>query len=223
MRRTERGQMSMVLVLAVPALLVVALIIITVVGDGMVKRTETSTAADAAALAAAEEWRTYVGQAIVAADGQDPDDAIDRLRALLTTDAALLDSSGIGSRARELAAANNAKVTSLSIRRAGAGIEFAVETRNLDTVNETSIRPTSRATAVVELTGGACWRGARLGLVYHGDCLGWSDLKDALTPDPPANPPVDPGDDGQPSEPTPTADADPVSLVRLRADTRLAA
>jgi hypothetical protein len=212
--------MSMVLVLAVPALLVVALIIIAVVGHGMVKRTETSTAADASALAAAEEWRDYVAGVIDNADGRDPEDALDRLRSLLTTDATQLDSSAVGRRARELAAANNAQVINFTVRRAGHGIEFFVQTRNLDRVNQTTIRPTSDATALVELNGGACWRGARLGLLYHGDCLGWSALQDALTPEPP-EPSEPPDPDEEEAEPEPEPEPEPVSLARLRADTRL--
>lgn len=67
--RNDRGQASLVLVLAVPALLV-----------------------------AAEQWRSYVADAIQAADGRHPEDALDRLRALLTTDPTALGGSLVSHR-----------------------------------------------------------------------------------------------------------------------------
>ena len=192
--RNDRGQASLVLVLAVPAL-----------------------------LAAAEQWRSYVADAIQAADGRHPEDALDRLRALLTTDPTALGGSLVSHRARELAAANNSEVSAPTVRRAGAGIEFAVSTRNFDTVNSTSTRPVAAATAVVELQRGACWRGSRLGLRYHGDCLGWSDLVAELTPEPPEDPDEDEDEDEETAEPEPPPEPDPVRLELLRADTRLVA
>lgn len=221
-RRDQRGQASMVLVLAVPALLVIALILITVLGDAVGKRTQTSTAADAAALAAAEEWRSYVADELDRADNLLPTAALDRLRGLLTTDAVLLDQGAVASRARELAAGNNAEVTSLSVRRTARGLEFAVGTRNLDAVNESTTRAEASATAVVELTAGACWRGPFLGLVYQGHCLDWAGLKDELVPEPPketAPPEPTPGPTPSPS-PTPTPK---VALTPFRAETRLVA
>lgn len=221
-RRDQRGQASMVLVLAVPALLVIALILITVLGDAVGKRTQTSTAADAAALAAAEEWRSYVEREIDQADNLLPAAALDRLRALLTTDAVLLDQGAVASRARELAAGNHAEVTSLSVRRTARGLEFAVATRNLDAVNQSTTKAEASATAVVELTAGACWRGPLLGLVYQRHCLDWAGLKDELVPEPPKA-------TGGPS-PTPTPSPSPtpsptpkVALTPFRAETRLVA
>jgi len=210
----------MVLVLAVPALLVIALILVSVLGDAVMKRTETSTAADAAALAAAEEWRSYVADELGAADDLLPAEALDRLRVLLTTDAALLDRGRVASRARELAAGNDATVTSLTVRRTVRGLEFAVSTRNVDVVNESSARAEAQATAAVELTAGACWRGAVLGLVYEGRCLDWEGLSDELVPAPPREPAPEP----DPDEPTPSPTPTPrVALTPFRADTRLVA
>lgn len=205
----------MVLILAVPALLFVALVIIGVAGDGVMKRTETSTAADAAALGAAEEWRTYVNQVFIRANGASLGDALAWLKPILTTDAAQLDQSAVGARARQLAADNGSEVTSLNIRRTARGLEFTVSTRNLDAVTRTTTKARAEATAVVELTAGACWKGARLGVRRAGDCLAWLDLSDALTPTPP------PDDEPTPSpspSPTPTA-----ALAVFRADTRLVA
>lgn len=222
-RLSERGQASIVLILAVPALLFVALVIISVAGDGVVKRTETSTAADAAALGAAEEWRTYVARIVERADGADVDVALDRLRPLLTTDVALLNQGPVAARARELAAANGAQVTRLNVHRTARGLEFSVDTRNIDTVAHTATRAEADASAVVDLTGGACWVGSRLGLEYDGHCLAWADLEDALAPEPPP-PPADDDDDDDDPEPSPTPTPTPnASLAAFRAEIRLVA
>lgn len=217
-RKDERGMASTVLILAVPALVAVALLLIAMFGDAVTKRTQTSTAADAAALAAAEQWRSYVDDLLDGAGGLPPDRTLDRLRPLLTTNATALDAGTVQHRARQLAAANDAELLSLNVRLTGRGLEFAVRTRSLQPAHQTSTRLESTATAEVEVRGGVCFRGSRLGIVQPYGCAGWDDIEEIL--DPPPGPEPDEEDDEPSPSPTPTPR---ISLRPLRADVRLAA
>lgn len=222
-RAGERGMASTVLIIAIPALVAVALLFVTMLSDGLSRRTRTSTAADAASLAAAEQWRSYVDDVLNGADGLAPDRTLDRLQPLLTADAATLDASRIQRRARDLAGANDATLLSLSTRLTGRGVEFSVRTRSLRPANDTAIRLESSATAVVEVSGGVCFRGSRLGLLLGGSCTGWDDIEEYLNPPPPPAPPEEEDEDDA-AEPTPTPTPTPrLSFSRFRTDVRLVA
>jgi len=202
----------MVLMIAVPALVFVAIVAIAIMGDAFQKRTESVNAADAAALAAAEQWRSYVVDKVDAADGRDSSAALPQLKQILDLNAATIDRAAVESRAMTLANKNGAELYSLTKQRVGNYMEFTAVTRNLDAVNGTTAKPTATATVRVEFSGSICWASnSRLGLRYGNVCRGWSSLQNKIEDDTrqPEAPPA--------TEENPTPTPPPAPKVKIHA------
>jgi len=159
-RQNDQGSAS---VLVLPAAMAaVALTVLLVVGLGGASQTRrgATTAADAAALAAAQEWRDRIGGQYAldtSTDGTVPSFAGRELGDLL---------GGARSRARELAVANDAVLESFDVDPARA--EVTVTTRTSQQFAGTTRDFRASAVARIELRSGACRDGATLGLMVSG-------------------------------------------------------
>jgi hypothetical protein len=206
-RPSDRGQGSLLLVVAIPALVVGAMLLISMVGDGVQKRTETRTAADAAALGAATSWQKDVDSRFAAVIGSGPI-SLDAAAAFLLSDVTLFGDPE--SAARSYAARNGADLTSWSVRLDGDRLTFAAATRDQDAVNKTSRHMEADATASVRLRGGLCFSGRHLGLRLGGGCVATlptvADVTTTVTvtPTPTTTTTPPPGPDPTTTTPTPT-------------------
>lgn len=176
----ERGQTSLMLIPAVAALLFVALLVTIMLGDGVGKRTNTRTAADAASLAAAEEWRNGVDQLFQQLLGH-PGDAVGLVNQLLSLDVEGFQQAEARQAADRLASANGAEVVAFSVRHTSRGLEYHVRTRSTGTVKNTDTKPEGDAVALVDFRNGLCFRSAGIGLYVNGRCLGELPLPPAVT------------------------------------------
>lgn len=169
-RRGERGQSSMMLVPAVAGLLFIALLVTVMLGDGVGKRTDTRTAADAAALAAAQEWRDGVDDLVQRAL-DNPGLSLGLVKQLLDLDVESFHQVEARDAATELADSNGAELVAFSSRLTSRGLEYHVQTRSKKAVAKTDTKPEGEAVALVEFREGLCFRGGRIGLLVRGACL----------------------------------------------------
>ena len=164
LHREERGSILPYTVGGTMVLLLIGLLLITYLGDAYDQRRQASTAADSAALAAAEAWaealEDHYTQAVLA-DGEAGlwDDVGQPLGAFAGDAAAAAD---------EYAALNGATVTAVSYDPWHARVTVSVE--GDDTVQDTGHRSVSTATAQIVFVDGVCNSGGRLGLMIGGTC-----------------------------------------------------
>ncbi|MDR1766977.1 MAG: hypothetical protein LBR32_00830 [Propionibacteriaceae bacterium] len=207
----ESGQASTVLIIAVPALVFVAVVVIVMLGDAFQKSVHTGNAADAASLAAAEAWRSRVDDAVANASGKEASEALNILRPVMVPPAASVNNAAVRSQAASFADQNGSSlIEGPSVALRGVGLDFTVKTRNLKAANQTDTKPEASSTARIELESGACWKRGSLGLDYDGGCRTWAELEDLWTAD---EPPADPSASPSPS-PTPTPELRPVLTFR---------
>lgn len=186
----DDGQAMLMLIPIVAGLVAFSLAFLLPLGDASNRRTQTSAAADAAALAAAEAWRTdvvSVFEGAVRAPGEGQ--ALGLLRQLLGT--SVVDFGGNAEQqARLFADRNEATVLGVDVRPTAGGMEYRVRTRSQQTVAETTQYTYGEATARVELRGGLCLRGGgrSLGLVLAGVCQ--AALPEVALPEVPLLPPL---------------------------------
>lgn len=162
----ERGSMHVMTIPVAVGLLTVAVLIISMVGTATSDRRQAGAAADAAALAATQEWNEHLGL----------------LHALHLTvsepgafwglaEEALLTPSlerEMREAARAYAEENGAELESLDIDT--ERLRVTVRVRHQDTVPGTSVRPEATATAGVRLSGGVCLTDGGLGWLLGGEC-----------------------------------------------------
>lgn len=163
----ERGSLHVMTIPAAVAFVTGAVLVVTMIGSATDDRRRSGTAADAAALAAAQEWDEHLG-------------ILGGLH-LGAGDAAgfwgLLDAPPLTGEARvrmeeaaqEYAERNGAELTAL--RLDGSRLQVTVEVRHTDEVPVAEVRSGASATARVRLTGGLCLGAGGLGWRVDGECV----------------------------------------------------
>lgn len=195
--RDDRGQTAFLVVFGVAALMVMGTTLILFLGRGMTTETQTRTAADAAALAAAESV-TEVVDTRLAAMPNDNGLAVGHLLQLLRAPVNVLGVNA-ESEARRIANANGADLVGLTSRATSSGIEYTATTRARENTAEGPRRATYEATARVRITSGAlCTRQGGLGLFLGGNCVGPALIHLEA---PPEEEPEPPEDGEEPPEP----------------------
>ena len=211
----ERGSVSALLIPAVAGLVAVTIVVIVMVGSATNDRRESTTAADAAALAAADVWVNAVENAFDAA--WDADDA-DGFWGFAGTDLGALSSGAVSAAAARYADDNDATLVSLNVDPVRA--EVTVRVRNNDTVPNSDRRIESVATAKLVLESGACRSGRWLGFLVGGSCR-TAPPAPTPTPTPTPEPSPTPGAPPPPPPPPPPPFAPPGGIGGFRADTEL--
>jgi hypothetical protein len=211
---TDRGSVSLFLVPATVALLFVTFLAIAVIGSATNDRRESTTAADAAALAAAQEWQDSLKDYFDLHAGASEHGAFWGLAGTRLQD--VTSSSAMQASAASFAARNDAELVDFAVDFATA--QVFVRVRNNDTVPQSSKRVESTATAGLEFRSGLCRSGVRLGYLIAGACRTVPDVLPTPTPTPSPSPgqtppPVTP-------EPIPPFSA-PSGLGGFRIDTVL--
>lgn len=217
--RADRGQSSVVIVGAVAVIAAAVFALIPALGGGVQKEQRTRTAADAAALAAAESYRDAAADLFPSSIvGNDL-----RLAALKqagrTSATALV--GGARSEAARLASANDARLSSLRISPLPGGIRFTATTRANETTG--SHRAESTSTAQISLGDGPlCFAGSAgaLGIRINGACVSLVDFEPGDLPDEPGSEPTpSPSTTTTAPEPTTSAteppDLEGTSLVKV--------
>jgi len=213
----DRGATNLLIVPAVAGLVAAAVLVITVVGSATSDSRGSRTAADAAALAAADTWRDGVRAAFDASRwASDPD----VFWAFAGTDLGSLTSGRMTEAARSLAAANDAELVSVDIDVLRA--EVTVRTRNLDAVPGSGQRIESVSTAELRLLSGVCRSGRALGYLVGGSCRTVAPAPEP-TPEPEPTPDgeLDPDAPPPPPPPPPPPFAPPAGIGAFLAETRL--
>lgn len=216
LRRDEQGQTAFMLVFGVAAMMVMGTTLIVILGRGMTTETEARTAADAAALAAAESITDRVDDhlgAMPSDNGLAVGHVLQILRAptsVLTADAA--------PEARRIAAANGSDLTALDVRATSAGFEVTATARAREATADGPRRASFEATARVRITGGAlCTRAGGLGLWLGGSCVGPAlihlEAPPEVEPEPPAEDEEPPPEPDYPDVPWIIVDDDAETLL----------
>ncbi|RYV52228.1 pilus assembly protein TadG-related protein [Pengzhenrongella frigida] len=183
----ERGQSSVLLIGSVMVVVVIAIAFLVPFGSYFVDKRESSTAADAAALAAVGAWRDDLRAAYDGLDSAPSDAAFyGHVGDGLGTYLSYLPARQV---AADFAARNDAELVDFSVD--GARGAVSVRVRSVDLVPGTSERAESTATARLRFAGGLCVNHGVLGVVLAGSC------KTSAPPAPPAPAPT--------PTPTPTA------------------
>lgn len=198
-RGQEQGQTAIMLVFGVAAMMVMGTTLIVLLGRGMTTETQARTAADAAALAAAESITDRVDEHL---DGMPNDNglAVGHLLQILRAPTSLLTADATAE-ARRIASANGSDLTALDIRTTVAGFEVSATTTARERTLDGPRRASFDATARVRITGGAlCTRSGGLGLWLGGSCVGPALIH--LEPPPEEEP--EPPAEGEDPPPAPT-------------------
>lgn len=198
-RRDEEGQVYPALLLAVLGAL--ALAVLFVVLQNLLDQTGRSdTAADAAALAAAEQHREQL-TGVVTGEGLSLDTILGIIKG------GFGEAPGAADAAEEYAQANGATVVDFRFEGSDLGEQswtYYVKTQQNDGVEDASgnsTRTTSVARAKVSLEGGLCDGGT--GILADGKCVDAATfLLDCVEPepDPPPSEPADPKKGKKPSD-----------------------
>ena len=163
---SQRGSILPYLSVAVGIVALIALTLMTGLGDVILHRRDASNAADAAALAAAEAWghsiESSYGNATKSHNGHEFWGSVGK---------------GLGSfagsatkrAAEHYAKLNGATVTSYSVDEAHVTVTVSVRTDS--TIAHTDKRMTATSTAKVVFESGACLEGGKLGYQNNGKCL----------------------------------------------------
>ncbi|MBB2922624.1 pilus assembly protein TadG-related protein [Cellulomonas cellasea] len=163
----DRGSVNMFLVPATVALVFVTLLAIVVIGSGTNDRREATTAADAAALAAVQEWEEALEGFYLPRASASQHASFWSLAG--TPLSSLVPSGAMEAEAAKFAARNDATLLDLDIDVARA--EVRVRVRNDDTVPHAGSQVESTASAALEFRSGLCRSGARLGYLIGGTCV----------------------------------------------------
>ncbi|MBO0608762.1 hypothetical protein [Myceligenerans salitolerans] len=169
MERTDDGERGSLHVMTIPtavAFVTGAVLVIAMVGSATDDRRATGTAADAAALAAAQEWDDHLGILSGLHLG-----ALDFLSFWGILDAPLLTEDVRGEMyqaAEEYAERNGAELTDLHID--AANLRVTAQVRHEDEIPVAEVRSEASATAQIRLTGGLCLGETGLGWRIDGDC-----------------------------------------------------
>lgn len=162
----ERGSMHVMTIPVAVGLLSVAVLVIAMVGGATNDRREVGTAADAAALAATQEWDQHLGLLHGLHLGVSEPAAFWDL-----AEAALLGpdlEDDMVEAAQEFAERNGAELTDLDIDT--ANLQVTVEVEHDELVPGTEVRSKASATAGITLNGGLCVGDDGLGWLIDGLC-----------------------------------------------------
>ncbi|MBE1878581.1 hypothetical protein [Myceligenerans pegani] len=163
----ERGSLHVMTIPTAVAFVTGAVLVIAMVGSATDDRRATGSAADAAALAAAQEWDDHLGILSGLHLG-----ALDFLSFWGVLDAPPLtgDVRAEMYEAAELyAERNGAELTDLRIDP--SRLQVTAEVRHLDEIPVAEIRSEASATAQIRLTGGLCLGEDGLGWRVDGECV----------------------------------------------------
>lgn len=162
----ERGSMHVMTIPIAVGLLSVAILVIAMLGTATDDRREAGTAADAAALAATQEWDEHLGLLHGLHLGVSESAGFwDLAEEALLGDELKDDMTDA---ARAFAERNGAELT--YIRIYPDELEVYVEVQHDDTVPSTTIRSKATATAGITLRGGLCVGDDGLGWLIDGLC-----------------------------------------------------
>lgn len=183
----ERGQTSVLLIGVVVTVVAIAIAFLVPFGSVVVDKRESSTAADAAALAAVGAWRDSLrggGKELGASATNTELHARvgERLGTFLPESASDLAAS--------FASRNGSELTGFwpDIRRGSVTVEVTAN----DMVPGTSVRAKATSTARLRFTGGLCARGGVLGVVLHDSCETAAPPSPTSSPGPSGGPPSTP-------------------------------
>ena len=163
---SQRGSILPYLSVAVGIVALIALTLMTGLGDVILHRRDASNAADAAALAAAEAWghsiESSYGNATKSHTGHEFWGSVGK---------------GLGSfagsatkrAAEHYAKLNGATVTSYSVDEAHGTVTVSVRTDS--TIAHTDKKMTATSTAKVVFESGACLTGGKVGFEMDGKCM----------------------------------------------------
>ncbi|MCL3777069.1 MULTISPECIES: hypothetical protein [unclassified Actinomyces] len=211
----ERGAAvsGLIAVMAI-GLLSVGVVVMLMVGDAVAERRSVNTAADAAALAAADHCADQLEDAYRRAVlAEDPAGFWAELGQPVST---YCSRSGIEHAVTSYAAANNATVTDIDVL---PGLRFRVEARSNDTVYGTDLHNSSMATAQLDLASGACVSDGLLG-VKDGRVCRTEPEEVEPAEDAPGGSSPEPSESAAPTEP-PQPPLPRTYTTRARIDTRL--
>ena len=162
----ERGSVLPYLSVAAALVALVALTLMTGLGDAILHRRDASNAADAAALAAARSWADSIESTYR--------DALDA-----TTPASLWSSAGkgLGSfatpgaklAAERYASLDGATLTAYSVDTVRGTVTVSVRTKSA--ITGTDHHMTATSTAKIVLEDGVCQNGGQLGFKIEGKCF----------------------------------------------------
>lgn len=164
----ERGSMHVMTIPVAVGMVTVAVLVVTMLGSATDDRREAGTAADAAALAATQEWDEHLGLLHGLHLGVSEPEAFWELaeEALLTP--SLEDE--MREAAEVYAEGNGAELVDLDVDP--AQLRVTVQVRHDDAVPGTVVHPEAFATAGITLNGGLCMGGdGGLGWLIDGLCL----------------------------------------------------
>ncbi|MGY4643326.1 hypothetical protein [Cellulomonas sp. URHB0016] len=210
----DRGATNLLLVPAVLGLMAATLLIIRIAGSATNDATQSRTAADAAALAAANAWRDNIGDGFHTAwTAHTPAG----FWAFAGRDLSSFASVEMTNAARSYANANDAELVSLTVDPVNA--QVTVRVRDFDTVPETSTRVEQVSTAGLVFSSGACRSGRHVGYLVGHTC---KTSAPAPTPTPTPTPVPTPSPSPSPTPPPPPPPFVPPSAVGgFRVDTSL--
>lgn len=174
----ERGAVSVLGGAIIVLLAALALVLALPLAQGMSQRRSSATAADAAALAAAQEWSNHLKRRQATLEASPPE----VFWTFPGTSVSASRSPLMAAEAEELAAANDATLVSMSVQP--SRMEVTVRVRmNGEAVDGSGVHAEKSATARVDLRGGICRVGNRMG-VRDGTCI-TVPPPDVTTPPPP--------------------------------------
>lgn len=187
----ERGSMHVMTIPAAVGLLTVAVLVITMVGSATNDRRQAGTAADAAALAAAQEWDDHLGFLhglhLMAGDRGNFWGLLEEIPLTAGVEREMYAA------AQEYAVRNGAELVGMDVDP--EQLRVSVRIRHEDEVPVTETRAAAGATAQIRLDGGLCLDGGGLGWVIDDECATRAEPQDVQDDGPGG------GDDQQDEEP----------------------
>jgi hypothetical protein len=175
--RDDRGALNIVIIPVVVFLLAAALFLIRNLGGGVDDSRQARTAADAAALAAADAWSESIESRYYAALGSP-----EAYRAFAGRQLSSFATSRVRERADYFAAENGATVVSLTVNKDAT---VTVRVRDKESLPDTGQQAEHQSTVRVQLDGGACRSGSRVGYLISVTCVTYipPPPPDPLSPD----------------------------------------
>ena len=163
---TERGSILPYISVAAALVALVALTLMTGLGDAILHRRDASNAADAAALAAARAWADSIESTYGGAVDATSEDGL-----WSNAGKGLGSFAGPGARraAERYASLDGATLTAYSVDTARGTVTVSV--RTMSAVTCTNQRLTATSTAKIVLEDGACLSGGQVGFEINGTCV----------------------------------------------------
>ena len=165
-KTTERGSVLPYLSVGVALVALVAVTLMTALGDAILHRRDASNAADAAALAAARVWADSIesnyGRSVKATSE-------DGLWKNAGKEIGYFAGPGAKRAAERYASLDGAALTAYSVDTARGTVTVSVRTKS--SVTGTNEQLTATSTAKIEFEDGACLTDGRVGFKIDGKCL----------------------------------------------------